>query len=363
MICCGSDHLNQLFENQIVPVFSTLIYDRTASVRHQLIVTITRWFLEFDTHQISDFESSLFTLLISLVNDEQEENQVRAISAMNDLGRQKWMLEQDQAQEENRLPTHDNVQKQDQNKTMTGGYFPFTTRPHPGARAKAQDLLSKVLPVILEGVTNWTVPIRIRSIASLKVLGILVEDAIDPFVGQICDVCAKLCRDDEVEVIRSLREAVAVLGRYADGTLFIVETLVPLISGRVLGKDSLDHRCNGLTLLSMSIQGMNSSILREHLDTITQTLAAKDLLYLESPVMHEILGDIVQRILDVMTSSSFEHQALSFRLFMVLNQIIASTPDTTLAHQQVQSSFENTYRQESDEMTRLTSSLSSLRRI
>ena len=102
--------------------------------------------------------------------------------------------------------------------------------------------------------------------------------------------------------------------------------------GTNAGQDTPSHRCNGLVLLSLSIQGMSQEKACQHMDIITSGLCDPGLLEAELPELLEYLVNAIGAVIDTAGAQLDVYDTGAFRCFWVLNQLLASTPPGSVAH-------------------------------
>lgn len=115
--------MKNIMEESVYPAIRKLVHDRTASVRKQLVVLLSTWFIKME--DIKEYEALLFPLLLSMVSDDAPDVQTHAINALSSLG-PVWEAN---TMDESNFGSNDMLYKP---------LPPFTDRPHRGARAKAR---------------------------------------------------------------------------------------------------------------------------------------------------------------------------------------------------------------------------------
>ncbi|OQR93835.1 hypothetical protein ACHHYP_02194 [Achlya hypogyna] len=318
VVPCGSTALPELMKDILLPNLSRVTFDRSAAVRKQLVQTMATWCLRIE--ELRDFEAALLPLLLAGLADEAPEVQAHGLALVDQLSTL-WAADPANA-------TDDDVAT-DTNDAMAPA-APFSGRPPRGARLVCRRLLASLLPALLEQCADWTVPTREKATAVLRIVLLLAEDAMDPHLGAVLVAMAKTCRDDEPTVVASVAACMAVVGRLGNPEL-VLATLLPLAAGRLAGQDTAHHRTNGLALLSMAIAGMAQPTILPHMERITETLAEPGLREADAPELQEKLAVLTATIVRTGAPLLPSHAPWSFRLFWVLSQVVASTPDDSVA--------------------------------
>jgi hypothetical protein len=178
------------------------------------------------------------------------------------------------------------------------------------------------------------VQVRERYTRILSVYLVLLEDAMDPFLDKVFAALARNCRDDEAVVVESVKECSRVVGHYAD-TATILSSLLPMVAGRVVGQDTAQHRTNGLILLGMSIEGMVVQTIELHLDAITEALCDAGVRESEVADLQDQLAIVVASVIKTASSLLSTREEVVFRLFWILNHLLAASADGSVAAEEV----------------------------
>ncbi|RHY29489.1 hypothetical protein DYB32_005433 [Aphanomyces invadans] len=147
VVPCGSTSLPELMKDILLPNLSKVVFDRSPSVRKQLVQTTGSWFEHID--ELREFEASLVPLFLAGIADESPDVQAFCLTYLDKLNA-KWEESEDMA-----APSDMEVD------TAASQYDvvtpPFLHRPGAGARRVVQRLLGKILPSLLEQCADWTV--------------------------------------------------------------------------------------------------------------------------------------------------------------------------------------------------------------
>ncbi|OQS04441.1 hypothetical protein THRCLA_03322 [Thraustotheca clavata] len=320
IVPCGSTTLPELMKDILLPNLSRVVFDRSAAVRKQLVQTIATWYARIT--ELREFEASLLPLQLSGLTDDSLEVQEFTMQKLNELCLI-WA-----ADELNKV--NDSSEDEAMSVIVPLASVPFQSRPPKGARLQCQRLLAKVIPSLLEQCSDWTVQTREKSTSILRIVLLLAEDNVNLHVPAILTAMAKTCRDDEAVVVNSVTACMGIVGQFADPELLFA-TLLPLAAGRLAGQDTSHHRTNGLVLLSMSIAGMPQTKILPHMDRITEALADNGLREADVPELQEKLALVTTTIVSTGYPLLSSHDVWSFRLFWILSQVMAATPEDSVA--------------------------------
>ncbi|RHY58415.1 hypothetical protein DYB30_003233 [Aphanomyces astaci] len=329
VVPCGSSSLPELMKDILLPNLSKVLFDRSPSVRKQLVQTTGSWLEHID--ELRQFEAALLPLFLSGIADESPDVQSFCLTFLDKLS-VKW--QQTEEDEEGAAPRpSESSADMDITDDDASAYVespPFLRRPGRGAIRLVQRLLGTVLPSLLDQCSDWTALTRQKAASILRVVLILAEDAVNAHVDKILTALAKSCRDEEASVVEAVAGSMQIVGRHGHADL-LFSLLLPLAAGRLAGQDTPHHRTNGLVLLSMAIAGMEAPRILPHMETITATLSEAGLRDTDVPEMQQYLAKLTSTIVTTGSPLFASHDVLAFRLFWVLNHLVAATPQDSVA--------------------------------
>lgn len=254
-----------------LPVLGMLLADRTVAVRTSLAECLEMWLLKglsfrppqkitFDDHEgavgFQKFENRLLLLMLSVVADEEWEQVGKpSLSGLERVAvfKQEVRLKQRQkdqdkvkAREAHALARGDSVDANangsdvpeielapefDYTAIQTLLPEPFVSASTPGVLTTTfvQLHLPVILPQVLRNLTQWTVDIRTSAANLLRVLLVLVNREVSPFLDSVLVHLYKASADDEKSVGQIALQCAEMLGTVVD-----VDLLLSLL-GRHLG--------------------------------------------------------------------------------------------------------------------------------
>ncbi|KAG7401636.1 HEAT repeat-containing protein 2 [Phytophthora boehmeriae] len=331
---CGLEALPELIKEVLLPSISKVVFDHAPSVRKQLMITLASWLAQIE--QIQKFEASLFPLFLAGLADETPEVRTLSLAKLNELS----VMWESRGEDEG-IPSSD-VERMDVDSGAVLSTPPlfFNTRPPLGARRLARSIQAQVLPSLLEKTGDWTVQARERYTQVLSAYLILLEESMNPFLDKVFAALSKTCRDDEEAVLNSVKACSGVVGFYADSQM-ILASLLPMVAGRLAGQDTAQHRTNGLILLGMSIEGMTSKTIGANLELITEALCDAGVRESEVADLQDQLAGVVSSIIKTAGLLLSQKDEISFRLFWVLNHLLAASAESSLAYETATEAIEN----------------------
>uniref|UniRef100_K3W704 TOG domain-containing protein n=1 Tax=Globisporangium ultimum (strain ATCC 200006 / CBS 805.95 / DAOM BR144) TaxID=431595 RepID=K3W704_GLOUD len=326
LVPCGSDALVELMKEVVLPAVSKVVFDHSASVRKQFVLMLATWFQRIA--EIQQFHASLFPLFLAGIVDESPEVQQAALAKLPEVATA-WENAVDGALGDDAEPMV--IDGDVASSAVTPpAYFP--SRPSAATRKLATSIQSEVLPTLLEKTSDWTVQVRERYTKILSVFLVLLESNMNSFLDKIFAALGKICRDDEDAVVKSVKQCSGVVGSYADSQM-ILASLLPMAAGRLAGQDTAQHRTNGLILLGMSIEGMSLKTIEPHLELITEALCDAGLRESEAADLQDQLAGVVSSLLKTAGPVLPQHDEIVFRLFWVLNHLLASSSESSIAYE------------------------------
>lgn len=330
---CGSEALPELIKEVLLPAVNKVIFDHAPSVRRQLVITLAAWLGQIE--QVQQFEASIFPIFLAGVVDESPEVRALSLAKLNELSAI-W----ETRGEDGGVKSGDvELMEVDAEAAKITPPLFFDTRPPLGARKLATSIRAQVLPDLLEKTGDWTVHVRERNTQILSAYLVLLEQNMNPFLDKVFAALGKICRDDEEAVYSSVKACLGVVGFYADSHM-ILASLLPMVAGRLAGQDTAQHRTNGLILLGMSIEGMTTKTIGSHLELITEALCDAGLRESEVADLQDQLAGVISSIIRTAGPLLARKDEISFRLFWVLNHLLASSPEASVAHERATESME-----------------------
>ncbi|KAF4325053.1 hypothetical protein JM18_000916 [Phytophthora kernoviae] len=331
---CGLEALPELMKEVLLPSINKVVFDHAPSVRKQLVVTLSSWLAQIE--QIQQFEAPLFPLFLAGIVDEAPEVRILSLAKLNQLSVM-W----ESCDEDRGVASSDvEIMDVDSGAVLGAPLLFFDTRPPLGARRLARSIQSQVLPLLLEKTGDWTVQARERYTQVLSAYLILLEESMNPFLDKVFAALSKICRDDEEVVLNGVKACLSVVGFYADSQM-ILASLLPMVAGRLAGQDTAQHRTNGLILLGMSIEGMTSKTIGAHLELIAEALCDAGLRESEVADLQDQLAGVVSSIIKTAGPLLPQKDEISFRLFWVLNHLLAASSESSLAYETATEAIED----------------------
>ncbi|TYZ59531.1 hypothetical protein PybrP1_003449 [[Pythium] brassicae (nom. inval.)] len=318
LVPCGADALPELMKDVVLPAIRKVLFDRAPSVRKQFVVMLATWFAQI--REIRQFQAPLFPLLLAGVVDESPEVQQSTLEKLEELAVTLVKRAGEEGGESEPMAVDEGTSNS--SAATPSAYF-SSGPPTPSG---------EVLPALLEKTSDWTVQVRERYTKILSVFLVLLESSMNSFLDKIFAALARICRDDEESVVLGVKECSAVVGFYADSQM-ILASLLPMAAGRLAGQDTAQHRTSGLILLGMSIGGMSLKTIEPHLELITEALCDAGLRESEAADLQDQLAGVVASVVTTAGPLLAHKREISFRLFWVLSHLLASSAESSVAHE------------------------------
>ncbi|TDH64770.1 uncharacterized protein CCR75_001536 [Bremia lactucae] len=312
---CCSEALLELLTELLMPAVRKVVFDHAPSVRKQLVVTLAAWLSQIN--QVQQFDKLIFPAFLAGITDESPEVRELSIAKMNEISTIWETRDGSEAVDENDMIV-------DEKAVRSTPPLYFQSRPPIGARKLAIKIQAQVLPWLLEKTGDWTSQVRERYTQILSAYLILLEQNMNPFIETVFAALGKICRDDEEGVITSVKACSGVIGYYADIRI-VLASLLPMVTGRLVGQETAQYRIIGLTLLGMSIKGMATKTIEAHLEQVTEALCDAHLRESEVADLHDQLASVISSIVFSAGPLLEQKDEICFRLFWVLNHLLASS--------------------------------------
>ncbi|CCI41676.1 unnamed protein product [Albugo candida] len=320
VIPCGSEALPLLFQELVEPALKKLMFDHAPSVRKQLNVATATWMDELD--ESKKYRQILLPVFLSGFVDESTDVRDSALQQMQKYS-EKWLQQNlDDDKETEIIP--DEIPPT----------FPWYDNADAlqGIRSLAISILDEAtMNQFLEKTLDWTVQVKEKYLKISGVYYALIGLHLNKFLEKILNALSAICQDEEPVIIDAVRQICIILGKYADQEL-VLSSLLQMLDGKKAGTDTSHHRARGLTLLGMTIEGMEDfRDCRNDLNIVLEALMTMTLQYSDAESLME-LAYVVASIVDKAASFIMKDEQRLFRVFWILNHIMAVSPDASLAY-------------------------------
>ncbi|GBG26677.1 Dynein assembly factor 5, axonemal [Hondaea fermentalgiana] len=154
---------------------------------------------------------------------------------------------------------------------------PFAKRPGAGARQLVVNILPSALPKLLQEARDWTAQERFRAVALMRCFVVFAEDAMQPFLREICETLFVVAMDDEQSVRDTAADTARLLGHFCS-TEALLDLVLPACLGQKAAGDAgpeegASRRLGALACLAGITLGLPSRPgLHAHLARISATL-------------------------------------------------------------------------------------------
>ncbi|XP_002740361.1 dynein axonemal assembly factor 5-like [Saccoglossus kowalevskii] len=289
----------------VIPHLTQRFFDQAPTVRVAVTDVVGHWLLDFIDRY--SFHSKLIPLLLGSVSDELPEIQNQAKQLWKDVGAKY----QDENEEE--------LKKQ----IDFGGPDPALPpgedeRPGLGCRILVYRNLIKILPGIVNDLSDWTVSNRVMSSKLLCVLLLNAEDHVTQHLAALLTGLYKACGDDEQQVVERVIKSAELTGWFVKPEIYCNLVLPTLKSSQ---------NANVLTIFAALIRGTPPGVLQSRLHEICDTLAEPDVCRAaEMKYLYQVLA-----CTDAVISKCGEDcKEYSLQLFTVLLTVLAMTNNIDL---------------------------------
>ncbi|XP_077979793.1 dynein axonemal assembly factor 5-like [Glandiceps talaboti] len=229
-------------------------FDQAPTVRMAATNVVGNWLLDFVDRY--SFHHKLVPLLLSSISDELPDIQQKARQLWKDIGAK--------YEEENEDDLKDQMDFSTVDVPLPPGE---TERPNLGCRTIIFRNLSKILPGLMNDLSDWTAPNRIMASKLLYTLLLNAEDHTTQHMQRLLTGMYKACSDDEKEVVERTIKSAELVGLFVNPEVYCKLTLPTIKSAQ---------NTNVLMVMAAIVRGTPSDSLKPHLEKICDTLAHPD---------------------------------------------------------------------------------------
>eukprot|EP00049_Salpingoeca_infusionum_P015144 m.290894 g.290894 ORF g.290894 m.290894 type:complete len:854 (+) comp15821_c0_seq2:292-2853(+) len=274
--------------------------DHNPTVRKSLYTIAGRWLCEYrDRHS---FYHKILPILLSGETDEVEDIATLAREAFIKAGRQ--------FEEENRDRLKDHID------------FGKDDAAPLGCRELVRENFSKILPGLLQDLTDWSAPNRIQASRLLYTLLTYEEKNITMHLGKTLEGLAIAVSDDEPDVAKMAVSCCKTIGRYTDCEAWVGVLAPHLLDVAASPRTLASH----LIVTGALVESAPLDQLKQHGHTLTQALAAPNICESQELLVQEELMLVVRAVIH---RFGMDVEPLAFDLFQCLVSVLAgmTTPD------------------------------------
>jgi hypothetical protein len=310
----GSDAIQDLVgfrEENVLPIaafykaevqvnfLAELVSDPSQAVREQLILFLTTLLTLIEDRY--DHQTRLLPYVLDLMTDEDRRVSQLAMNCLQICGKQ-YETEHNEEILEKLQYGVDGDLRMNTEKPLP---HPFVQRPSIGIRLYVRGNTKRFLVALVNELTNWMAPTRMKSASLLKVVVVLCEEHLTMEIHQILPVLVKsikFARDDrDLELLKILTDVGELLGRYILPEVYIYYLLPRLRGdpdlGASYGSDS-DMKGTLLVFLNALLSGSKPSQIVPYFDELANVLIDPFAINSESTVLQSFALDIFVTILE-----------------------------------------------------------------
>ena len=274
-----------------------LVSDPSQSVREELVKFLVSLLTVIEDRY--DHQTRLLPYLLDLMTDESSSVAQAALACLTVCGKQ---YEDDHREEilEKRQYGVDGDLRINLEKPLPQ---PFKERPSLGIRLYVRGNTKRFLVALINELTNWMAPTRLKSANLLKIIVILCEEHLTMEIHTILPLLVKaikFSRDDgDQNLTTALIEVAELLGRYILPEVYVYY-LLPRLRGdpdvQPLGIDA-DQKITILIFLQSLISGSKSSQVIPYLDELISVLTDPFVISFDSVTLQSFALSAVKSIL------------------------------------------------------------------
>ncbi|XP_033630139.1 dynein assembly factor 5, axonemal-like [Asterias rubens] len=290
--------------DQVISHLAQRLFDQSPQVRMAVTDVVGGWLLDFVDRY--SFHHKLIPLLLSSQTDELPDIQNKAFKLWDEIGAK-------YAQE-----NEEELKDQLDFGKMVDLPLGETTRPNLGCRTLMFRNLSKILPGLLNDLTDWTTSNRIMSAKLLRMLLLNSEDHTTQHMEKLLSGMYRACGDEEREVVQQILLSAEIVGFFVD----------PEIYWKLVNPTVRSAQSPGVLMtLAGLIRGSKPETLQPQLMSVCQALVDPEVCRNEQTSYQVELLSCIQAIL---ATSKEQCSEVSLQLFTTLVTLLALARDDDL---------------------------------
>nr|CCA16012.1 conserved hypothetical protein [Albugo laibachii Nc14] len=320
IIPCGSEALPLIFQELLEPALKKLMFDNAPAVRKQLNVAVATWMDEIEGSK--KYHGILFPIFLSAFVDESTDVRNSGLQQMQKYS-EKWMRRCSDGEQESEIILDEAVP-----------ILPWCDDVDTlqGSRLLAISILNDTtMNQFLEKTLDWTIQVKEKYLKISGVYYALIGRHVNKYLEKIFNALSTVCQHEEPMIIDAVRQICIIIGKHADQEL-VLSSLIQMLSGKKTGTDTSHHRARGLTLLGMTIEGMDDfRDQRNDLNIVLEALTATNQQCSDTEALGE-LAYVIASIIDKIASLILTDNQRIFKIFWILNNIMAVSKVTSSAY-------------------------------
>jgi len=321
----GSEAIQDLVgfrEENIVPIaafyksdiqinyLAEIVSDNSPIVREKLVSMLQSFLTEIGDRY--DHQTRLLPYLLDLLTDPVTTISTAALNCLLKCGQQ---YEEEHADEiiERRQYGIDGDDRINLDKPLP---YPFMSRPRIGVRLYVRGNTKRFLSALVNELSNWVAPTRIKSANLLKMVIVLCEEHLTIDTNTLLPSLLKALRfareDRDTTLQISLLEVFELLGRYLLPDIYVFY-LLPRLRGEVDISQAGDTEWKIciMLLLKSFLTGSKSSQIAPHFESIVSVLCDNFVIPLDSAVLQTNATELLQELLENLRGNIIEAHYLS----------------------------------------------------
>ncbi|CAM9964894.1 unnamed protein product, partial [Discosporangium mesarthrocarpum] len=178
--------------------------------------------------------------------------------------------------------------------------------PLPGpSRALCSSLLHEILPRTLEDSVHWKARDRHRAVQLLSCVTKYVGDDVTAHLPALLSTMGEASRDEEQGVRDAVAECASSIGVAVAHLSSITDILLPILGGKVSGLSGSQHLCEALTVLRPALSAAGPAKFKPLVGSVCKSLCSEALLSSEAD---EHLWEAVFMMCDMLVDRDLEEE-------------------------------------------------------
>eukprot|EP00111_Clytia_hemisphaerica_P003015 TCONS_00008591-protein len=273
-------------------------FDHSGVVRLAVVNVVGRWLLELRDRY--SFFSKLLPLLLSGFSDELPDIVNKS---------QTWFKQAGALYEE-----ENEKDFKEKKEYLTQKHFEDALdheRPSLGCRALVQQNFSKILPAIINDITDWTPSTRIKSASLLYHMVYFCEDHVTMNIELLSQGLYRAAEDDEKEVVQHVLKTAELVGLFVEPRVYM-NLIIPHLESVTLSPKSISRT---LRILSCFVKKANYRLIGDEITRVCKTLSSPEI---SSTIDQSCQESLLECTNQIIAKNGINHSEFSKDLFKVL---------------------------------------------
>ncbi|KAJ9573896.1 hypothetical protein L9F63_008756, partial [Diploptera punctata] len=294
---------NKSLETVIIPLAERL-FDQTQMVRLAIVSVVGMWLMELPDRY--SYFHKLLPLMLTGLNDESPDVQKAA---------EKWDAAGKLYMEENEQDLKDEMDFL----TIAPEHYPILeTRPNLGCRTLVKRNLGKIVPAVINELSDWLPDVRTKASQLLYSLILNAENQITHHLEKIIVALYQSSKDEDIRVTYNTERAAELIGYFVPPETYCKLILPTMDESAHVGQ---------MRVFAAVLKGSDKTLLKDKLIEIGDFLRRPDICHSKEKYYQHQLLNCCNALMSVCEEDS---KVISFQLFTVMISVLGLAADDSV---------------------------------